>query len=68
MAKGEITIDVDNCTACGYCAHFCARGSISMVGNHAVFSKSETCNGCGVCGWMCSGFAIEVYKFADSRR
>jgi 2-oxoglutarate ferredoxin oxidoreductase subunit delta len=73
MAKGEITIDERNCLGCGYCARFCSRGCIEVLGDRfspqgyllPTFAHPENCNACGVCGWMCPHFAIEVYRYRN---
>ena len=71
--QGEIVIDEKHCRGCGYCAHFCPRGCITVPGDKftpegymlPVFSNSEKCTACGICSWMCPCFSIEVYKIED---
>lgn len=73
MAKGEIVIDVDYCKGCGYCAHYCPKGCLEILGN--IFSPrgyllpvvihGEECMACGVCAWMCPDYAIEVFKYVE---
>jgi NAD-dependent dihydropyrimidine dehydrogenase PreA subunit len=75
MAKGEITINENLCTGCGYCVHFCPQDCIAISKDFgpqgyklAVFANPESCTACGVCNWMCPIWAIEVYKFKDEAK
>ena len=75
MAKGEITITESLCKGCGYCVHFCNRGCLTLSKEKftslgmalPVFSDPEKCNACSICAWMCPDFAIEVYKFVETK-
>lgn len=74
MAKGEIKIDENLCLGCGYCAHFCSRGCITITGDKfnaygymlPTFAEPEKCNACGVCSWMCPCYAVEVYQYTST--
>jgi len=76
MAKGEIVINENLCKGCGLCVEFCSRGCISMPEDKvsskgsllAFFVNPDRCNGCGICGWMCPDFAIEVYKYVETKK
>lgn len=73
MPKGEVIFDERYCRGCALCAHFCARGCISIPGDRftpqgyllPLFFRPEHCNACGICGWMCPHFAIEVFRLED---
>ncbi len=75
MARGEIVINESMCKGCGYCAHFCNRGCITLSKDKftslgmalPVFSDADRCNACGICVWMCPDFAIDVYKYAEAK-
>ena len=76
MAKGEIVINEELCKGCGLCVEFCSRGCIALPEDRvspkgsllAFFIAPDKCNGCGVCGWMCPDFAIEVYKYVETKK
>ena len=67
--RGEVIINYDFCTGCGYCTLACKRGCIEITGEKIdargfllpTLVKSEECNACGSCVIVCPGFAIEVY-------
>lgn len=71
--QGEIIIDENTCSGCGYCELFCPRGCIEVSKKKinqlgyplAVFTNPNDCNACGICGTMCPQFSIEVYKIAS---
>lgn len=74
-AKGEITIDERYCQGCGYCVHFCNRDCIVIKGNKYTpqgyllpeFANPDNCTACAICAWMCPQFAIEVYKYTETK-
>ena len=67
--KGMITIDIERCKGCAYCAIACPA-SVIVMSNY--FNKSgfppaaaehpEKCTGCAICANMCPEVAIEVYR------
>ncbi len=67
-----ITIAVDRCKGCEFCALACPHNLISMseqgVFNikgvrYAVFSgPQEKCTACSFCGMSCPDLCIEVFK------
>jgi len=75
MAKGEIVINENNCRGCGFCEEFCKQGCITMSKDKItplgfilpVFSNPDGCTACTICAKMCPHYAIEVYKFIESK-
>ena len=73
MAKGEITINENNCRGCGYCQVICKQECIIMAEDKfsplgyilPLVVRPDDCTACGFCGKMCPHFAIEVYKYVD---
>ncbi len=74
VKRGEVVLDEDFCTGCGYCVAACKRGCIEITGEKIdarglllpTLVKPEKCNACGNCAIVCAGFAIEVYALPAS--
>jgi electron transport complex protein RnfB len=60
----EITIDPDECTACGECVERCQMDAISLEGDAAELNL-ERCIGCGVCVYHCPGEALSLVARSD---
>ncbi|HAH57147.1 MAG: nitroreductase family protein [Lentimicrobiaceae bacterium] len=59
----EISVNADECNACGLCVNIC--GDLSLKMENGVARKSETaifgCIGCGHCMAVCPTGAIEIH-------
>ena len=73
MREGEIIIDEQHCTGCGYCLIFCPQDCIVITGEKlnakgyllpSLVDAEECCKACGICAKMCPAFAIEVYRIS----
>ena len=69
MAKGEVSIVVERCKACGFCIEFCPTkvlafsASFNAKGYHPPqVVAPEKCSGCDLCGMYCPDFAIHGHK------
>jgi 2-oxoglutarate ferredoxin oxidoreductase subunit delta len=69
MAKGEVTIVVERCKACGFCVEFCPSkvlvlsSEFNAKGYHPPKAVApEKCSGCDLCGMYCPDFAIHGHK------
>ncbi len=69
QARGDVTINVDECKGCGLCVAACppkclvlAR-ELSAYGVHPARYLGSGCSGCGVCFYACpEPGAITVYR------
>jgi len=53
------SFDIDKCTFCGRCVHFCAYNAIVMVKEVKQISVHEDiCKSCGACTYACNDSAI----------
>ena len=69
QARGDITIDVEECKGCGLCVESCPPGclklapELSKYGVHPATYSGEGCTGCGACFYCCpEPGAITVYR------
>jgi 2-oxoglutarate ferredoxin oxidoreductase subunit delta len=65
MARGEVSIVVERCKACGICIEFCPSKALAFSqdfnskGYHVPHNADpEKCTGCDLCGMYCPDFAI----------
>ena len=66
--RGQVTVLVERCKACGNCVAFCPKDVLSMTeeeyndrGYHyPCVTKPEECTGCKLCELLCGDFAIFV--------
>lgn len=65
----HITINAEECKACGLCIAFCPRDVIAFNdemnsrGFHpATPVRIKQCTGCRICATMCPDICIEVYR------
>ena len=70
-ARGNITIDVEECKGCGLCVESCPpkclelAPELSSYGVHAARYTGHDCTGCGICFYCCpEPGAIIVYRLA----
>ena len=71
--RGEVIIDENSCSGCGYCVLACKSKCIEITGENVnskgvslpVIVKPEECNACGGCAVMCPPIAIEVYAIIE---
>lgn len=65
---GEIIINIENCTLCGICSHYCPTSAVlktekkSMASLNFVFGL---CTGCGLCVKVCPEKVIHLRKTVD---
>lgn len=63
MKGVTVTIDLENCTACGKCFKVCIYNGLKLVKGKAVIT--EDCIGCGQCELVCPTDAIST-NFDDN--
>lgn len=70
-ARGNITIDVEECKGCGLCVESCPPKCLELVpelshyGVHPARYTGHDCTGCGICFYCCpEPGAIMVYRLA----
>jgi 2-oxoglutarate ferredoxin oxidoreductase subunit delta len=68
-ARGNITIDVDECKGCGLCIESCPpkclelAPDLSSYGVHPARYTGHDCTGCGICFYCCpEPGAITVFR------
>ena len=68
-ARGNVTIDVEECKGCGLCIDACPpkcleyAPELSAYGVHPVRYTGSDCTGCGICFYVCpEPGAIAVYR------
>jgi Pyruvate/2-oxoacid:ferredoxin oxidoreductase delta subunit len=68
-ARGNITIDVEECKGCGLCVESCPpkcldlAPELSHYGVHPARYSGHDCTGCGICFYCCpEPGAITVYR------
>ena len=71
QARGNITIDVEECKGCGLCVESCPpkclelAPELSHYGVHPAHYTGQDCTGCGICFYCCpEPGAITVYRLA----
>jgi MinD superfamily P-loop ATPase len=69
QARGDVTIDVEECKGCGLCVESCPPKCLvlapvlSKYGVHPATYTGEGCTGCGACFYCCpEPGAITVYR------
>lgn len=72
-ARGNVTIDIEECKGCGLCVESCPpkclelAPELSHYGVHAARYSGHDCTGCGICFYCCpEPGAITVYRLAPS--
>lgn len=66
-----ITLDEDNCTLCGACAHVCPHGALRFAdqGETGTFHLAAPgCTGCRLCVDVCEADAIRLTAWATQGR
>ena len=70
-ARGNITIDTEECKGCGLCVESCAPKCLELTpelnhyGVHPARYTGHECTGCGICFYCCpEPGAITVYRLA----
>jgi 2-oxoglutarate ferredoxin oxidoreductase subunit delta len=65
--RGEVTVLMERCKACGSCVVFCPKDVLTMSdefnerGYHfPCVTKAEDCTGCKLCELLCGEFAVFV--------
>lgn len=68
-ARGDVTIDVEECKGCGLCVESCPpkclalAPELSRYGVHPAIYNGRGCTGCGACFYCCpEPGAITVYR------
>ena len=68
-ARGNVTIDVEECKGCGLCVESCPpkclelAPELSSYGVHPARYTGHDCTGCGICFYCCpEPGAIVVYR------
>ena len=71
QARGNVTIDINECKGCGLCVEACPpkclalEPELSAYGVHPAHYLGVNCTGCGICFYTCpEPGAITVYKMA----
>jgi 2-oxoglutarate ferredoxin oxidoreductase subunit delta len=71
QARGNITVNVDECKGCGLCVESCPpkclelAPELSAYGVHPAHYAGAGCTGCGICFYCCpEPGAITVYRLA----
>lgn len=69
QARGNVTIDVEECKGCGLCVESCPpkclelAPELSSYGVHPARYTGHDCTGCGICFYCCpEPGAIVVYR------
>ena len=64
-ARGRVTVIIERCKGCEYCAEFCPLGVLVMSSkfnakgyHYPEVAHPEKCSGCDLCGMYCPDFAI----------
>jgi len=75
QARGNITINVEECKGCGLCVEACPprclvlADELSSTGVHPAQYTGAGCSGCGVCFYACpEPGAITVYRLRAAAR
>ena len=67
-ARGDVTIDVEECKGCGLCVESCPPqclllAELTKYGVHPATYTGRGCTGCGACFYCCpEPGAITVYR------
>ena len=68
-ARGNVTIDTEECKGCGLCTESCPPKCLQLApelnryGVHAARYTGHDCTGCGICFYCCpEPGAITVYR------
>jgi 2-oxoglutarate ferredoxin oxidoreductase subunit delta len=74
QARGNITIQLEECKGCGLCVDSCPPKCLEFapeltgVGMHPVRYTGEGCTGCGICFYCCpEPGAIVVYRLTQPK-
>jgi 2-oxoglutarate ferredoxin oxidoreductase subunit delta len=69
LARGTVTVNVDECKGCGLCVHSCPpkclelAPELSAYGVHPARYTGAECTGCGICFYCCpEPGALTVYR------
>ena len=69
QARGDVTIDVEECKGCGLCVESCPPKCLALApeltryGVHPAIYSGRGCTGCGACFYCCpEPGAITVYR------
>jgi 2-oxoglutarate ferredoxin oxidoreductase subunit delta len=70
-ARGNVTVNVEECKGCGLCVASCPLKCLELVlelsayGVHPARYTGEGCTGCGICFYCCpEPGALTVYRLA----
>jgi len=65
---GEVRIDPDLCTGCGFCVKACPAASLELHEKKArMLDSRPLCMSCGDCAALCPAGAIDLVKFIQFR-
>lgn len=74
-ARGNVTIDIEECKGCGLCFESCPpkclerAAELNSYGVHPARYTGHDCTGCGICFYCCpEPGAITVYRLAASSK
>jgi 2-oxoglutarate ferredoxin oxidoreductase subunit delta len=72
--RGQVTVLVERCKACGNCVVFCPKDVLTMSdqfnerGYHfPCVTQPEECTGCKLCELLCGEFAVFVQVSKTSK-
>ncbi len=66
---GEVEIDGEKCSGCGYCIRACAASAIELVNKTArMVEDLPFCISCGDCVAICPENAIKLTRFIDFKK
>jgi len=68
VVLGEIRVDPEVCSGCGFCVQACPANSLELNGEKARMVADEPlCMSCGDCAAICPEDAIEIVQFIEFR-
>jgi 2-oxoglutarate ferredoxin oxidoreductase subunit delta len=74
MARGSVTLNIENCKGCELCVENCPQDSLALSphinaqGFHYAVLVKDNCTGCTNCALVCPDAVITVYRESKKKK